>query len=136
MAVSRWLFFLLVGWGLKVGMPRQKTALTFGVVIVLVATVCWLRLTPAERWVVRHGWSSNSDLHAIALGQTRNLTWPLIDATIVSARGYVIVSLHDYDQTELLFAVDQTAIDEFMRRDEGQSIRKIHGSWYELRVRQ
>lgn len=103
-----------------------------GALLVVTLVSAWQRLSPAERWVMQHGWSAANDLRAITRGEIRDLSWPLVDATIVSGRGYAVVSVHDAAETELLFAPDKTGVEAFAREATGQSVRTIYGSWHEV----
>jgi hypothetical protein len=120
-----------------VKLPTTRIALiALGGLIALGAlgTAWWLRLTPAERWVAWHGWGASDDLLALSRGEVRELTWPLVDSTVVASRGYAIVSLHDEVETELLFASDPAAVEAFTRVSSRQTVRPIRGPWYEIRV--
>lgn len=118
-------------------LPTARVALlALGGLIALssAGSAWWLRLTPAERWVARHGWAASDDLAALSREETRELTWPLIDSTVVASHGYATVSVHDEVETELLFAPDPAAVEAFARASKLQTIRPIRGPWYEIRV--
>jgi len=120
-----------------VRLPEARIALIVLGGLIALSTLSfawWVRLTPAERWVAWHGWVASDDLLALSRGEVRELTWPLIDTTIVSSRDYAIVSLHDAVETELLFASDPAAVEAFKQVSNRQTVRPIRGPWYEIRV--
>jgi hypothetical protein len=112
-------------------------AITMSVAVIIAGLACtlWARMTPAERWVAWHGWGAKDDLIAASQGQARDLGWPLIDSTVVaSPSGYAVVSLHDEEQTEVLFAPTTAGLVAFTKSANGQVVLPIRGPWYEIRL--
>ncbi len=111
--------------------------LAIGVLLVLgaTATVYWNKMSPGARWVFQHGGASTGDIQSLARGEIRKLGWPLIDTTLVTGQGYVVLSLHDDQQTVLLFAPDRLGLEAFKNESKQLYVRSIRGPWYEVLIR-